>query len=68
MTMSTRANVDWDLCESYGVCVAAAPTIFDINDDDDLVVLKEHLDEAEIPQVQDAMMRCPKRAITLASP
>lgn len=65
--MSTSVKVDFDLCESYGVCVAAAPTVFDINDDDDLILLKETISDEEIPQVQDSMMRCPKRAIALAN-
>lgn len=62
--MSTfNVTVDWDLCESYGVCIAAAPKIFDLNDEDDLLLLEENPAMDQLNAVRDAMARCPKRAI-----
>lgn len=60
-----EVKVDWDLCDSYGVCVAAAPKVFDLNDEDDLVVLRDRPEEDQLAAVRDAAMRCPKRAIRL---
>jgi ferredoxin len=58
-------HVDYDKCESYGVCVAAAPQVFDLNDDDELIVLEQHPAAELGDAVKDAMARCPKRAIEL---
>lgn len=60
-----EVKVDWDLCDSYGVCVAAAPKVFDLNDEDDLVLLQDRPEEEQLMAVRDAAMRCPKRAIHL---
>ena len=32
-----RVVVDWDLCESNGLCMAAAPEVFQLQDDDTLL-------------------------------
>lgn len=58
--------VDWDLCESNGSCVAAAPRFFDI-DDDDRLQLPEGLEvsDVDLPDVQLAIQLCPKRALTI---
>jgi ferredoxin len=60
-----RVEVDFDLCESNALCVEAAPEVFEVNDDDLLVVLipnpPEHMREA----LQAAVMVCPKQAIKI---
>jgi ferredoxin len=58
-------HVDYDKCESYGVCVATSPQVFDLNDDDELLVLDENPPPELIQSVEDAVVRCPKRAIEL---
>ena len=60
-----RVVVDWDLCESNGLCMAAAPEVFELQDDDTLMILKETPDEALRDKVVDAVRACPKQAITL---
>jgi ferredoxin len=60
-------RADVKLCEGYGNCVQSAPVIFDMDDDDVVVVLREHLDIADVAQAQDAAMACPVRAITIDS-
>jgi ferredoxin len=57
--------VDWDRCEVNGACMDAAPEIFDINDDDDLVLLDEHPPEALREKAERAVSRCPKAAISI---
>lgn len=60
-----RVVVDWDRCESNALCMAAAPDVFEVQDDDTLLVLQEAPDESERPRVTAAARVCPKRAITL---
>jgi len=60
-----RVVVDWDLCESNGLCMAAAPEVFELQDDDTLMILRETPDEALRSKVVDAVRACPKQAISL---
>ena len=60
-----RIKVDRDLCESNGVCEGLAPTVFQINDNDELDILQEQPDESLRAKVQDAVRSCPKQALTL---
>ena len=41
-----RVVVDRDLCESNGLCMAAAPEVFELQDDDTLLILAETPDES----------------------
>ena len=60
-----QVTVDIALCEGHGVCVLAAPTVFDLDDQDDLIVLDEHPSEDTRDAVSRAVTMCPKRAIVL---
>ena len=37
-----RVVVDFDLCESNALCMAAAPEVFEVRDDDFMYVLDEN--------------------------
>jgi ferredoxin len=60
-----RVVVDRDLCESNGVCEGLMPSVFRINDEDELDILQEHPDESLRAQVQDAVRSCPKQALSI---
>ena len=60
-----RIVVDWDLCESNGLCMAAAPEVFQLQDDDTLLVLHETPGESQRVVVAEAIRTCPKQAISL---
>ncbi len=60
-----RVVVDFDLCESNALCMAAAPEVFEVRDDDFLYVLDEHPPESLRPRVEQAVRNCPKQAIKL---
>lgn len=60
-----RVVVDWNLCESNGLCVLAAPEVFELQDDDTLLVLRENPDDSLHGKVADAIRTCPKQAISL---
>ena len=57
--------VDYDKCCSNGVCVGIAPEVFALSDDDDLVVLQEHPQEALRENVEQAVRACPTEAISI---
>ncbi|HET6963879.1 MAG TPA: ferredoxin [Acidimicrobiales bacterium] len=60
-----RVVVDYDLCESNALCMAAAPEVFEVRDDDFLYVLDETPPESLRSKVELAVQRCPKQAIRL---
>ncbi|MDQ0382749.1 ferredoxin [Amycolatopsis thermophila] len=60
-----KVKVDYDLCESNGLCVMAAPDVFDLRDDDQLYVLDETPDESRRAAVEDAVQVCPKQALRI---
>jgi ferredoxin len=61
-----RVVVDYDLCESNALCMAAAPEVFEVRDDDFLYVLDENPPEDLRAKVELAVQRCPKQAISIA--
>ena len=60
-----KVVVDFDLCESNALCMAAAPEVFEVRDDDFLYVLQENPPEELRAKVQEAARVCPKQAITI---
>jgi len=63
--MTFHVAVDVEVCDSFGACVAAAPQVFDLDDDDLLVVVEEEVTEANRADIEDAVARCPKRALQI---
>lgn len=60
-----KIDVDWDLCESNGVCMGIIPEVFQLGDDDMLSVLQEDVTPENEEQVRDAVRQCPRQAIFL---
>lgn len=58
--------IDRDRCEGHGQCVAAAPDVFDL-DDDGIAIMKtsEPLTEDPAKQAAAAAEVCPVAALTL---
>ena len=63
--MGFKVAVDFDLCESNGLCMDVAPEVFEVRDDDFLYVLVDEPDESLREKVETAVQRCPKQAITV---
>jgi ferredoxin len=61
-----QVNVNWALCDGNGVCAVEAPTVFELSDDDELVLLKEVPGPDELDAVRSAIRVCPKRALSLS--
>jgi ferredoxin len=55
--------VDFDVCQSHGLCTQAAPEVFEIRDDGFLYILQESPPEALRPKVESALRECPTGAI-----
>ncbi|MCE0767189.1 ferredoxin [Pseudonocardia kujensis] len=60
-----KVHVDFDLCESNALCMAAAPEVFEVRDDDFLYILDENPPEELRGKVEEAVRACPKAAISL---
>jgi ferredoxin len=63
--LAMRVIVDFNLCESNALCMAAAPEVFEVRDDDLLYVLQEEPPEELRAKVEEAARSCPKVAITI---
>jgi ferredoxin len=63
--MSFRVVVDFDKCESNALCMAAAPEVFEVREDDFLYVLQEEPADSLRAKCDEAARVCPKQAITI---
>jgi ferredoxin len=61
----TTVVVNWDLCDGNAACVVEAPNVFDIDEDENLVVLQEQIPAEELAPVEAAVRACPKQALSL---
>jgi ferredoxin len=57
--------VNYDLCEANAVCMAIAPEVFEVREDDFLYLLQEEPTEDLRPKMEEAARRCPKQAIAI---
>jgi ferredoxin len=58
-------TVDRDLCEANAVCCGLAPAVFELDDDENLMIKIPNSPEDLLPKVQKAVERCPKNALKL---
>jgi ferredoxin len=61
-----RVTADRDVCIGAGMCVLAAPDVFDQSDDGLVEVLVAAPGAAEADAVRDAVKLCPSGALRLA--
>jgi ferredoxin len=60
-----RVRVDRDLCEANAVCAGLVPEVFEVDDEDNLVILVPEVPAALDAQVRHAVRSCPKTALSL---
>jgi ferredoxin len=60
-----RVRVDRDLCEANAVCAGLVPQIFEVDDEDHLVILADEVPAGLAGQVRYAVQSCPKTALSL---
>ena len=63
--MAWKVVVDFDLCESNAKCMAAAPEVFEVRDDNFLYVLQENPPDELRDRVDQSVRQCPKQAISI---
>jgi ferredoxin len=63
--MAWKVVVDFDVCESNAICMAVAPEVFEVRDDDFLYVLQDTPPDDLRPKVEQAVRQCPKQAIKI---
>lgn len=60
-----RVVVNRNLCESYGVCTGVLPEVFELDDDDLLVILQDDPPDELRPKIDEAVRLCPKQALSV---
>ncbi len=63
--MAYKIVVDFDACESNGICMDLAPEVFEVRDDGFLYILQEYPSDEVMPTVEEVIPRCPTQAISL---
>lgn len=57
--------VDMSRCEANGVCVRAAPALFQLDEQDQLHLLASEVTPEQRPQAERAVRGCPRQALSL---
>lgn len=60
-----RIKADFDLCESNAICVGMAPDVFDLDDNDYLVILQDEVPEDRLEEMRQVVANCPKAALSI---
>jgi ferredoxin len=60
-----KGIVDFEVCQSHGLCMQSAPEVFELRDDGFLYILQENPPESLRGKVQTAVRECPTGAIKL---
>jgi ferredoxin len=63
--MTLKVIVDRDICQNHGQCVFAAPQVFELDEEGELVVLDDEPEESLRSAVEEAADVCPTQAITI---
>ncbi|MFI8592136.1 ferredoxin [Dietzia maris] len=62
---SRKVAVDFGKCTGLGICESLAPDFFEVNDDGDLMLLKEDISPDELQEVEEAVAGCPTEALRI---
>ena len=60
-----KIEVDWDRCESNGICESMAPDVFELDDEDLLQIADPAVTDANRAAVERAVASCPKAALSI---
>ncbi len=62
-----QIDVDYDRCEGHGMCEEAAPSIFRLDDEGELILLLETVPPELERQANEAVRVCPVAALSVRS-
>lgn len=57
--------VDWGACDGNGTCTLEAPSLLEMDDADNLIVLKKVFGADLLEEARAAVRSCPKQALRL---
>lgn len=60
-----KISVDRDLCEANAVCAGLVPDVFEVDEDDNLSILKPDVPSGLADIVRHAVWRCPRNALRI---
>lgn len=60
-----KVQADFDLCESNALCTGFAPEVFELDDDDFLVILNDEVTPENEARIKQAVEACPKAALSI---
>lgn len=60
-----KVKADYDLCEANAMCEALAPDVFEVDDDDNLVMHPDQITPDNETHVRQAVAACPVAALTI---
>ncbi|WP_219467109.1 ferredoxin [Nonomuraea rhizosphaerae] len=60
-----KVRVDEMVCEANAVCMGLVPEVFDVDDDDQLHILRPEPPPEMLDRVRHAVRSCPKAALSL---
>jgi ferredoxin len=60
-----KVQVDFELCESNGVCMGIIPEVFHLDEQDYLHVLNEDVTPENEHDIREAVRQCPRQAISI---
>ena len=60
-----KVLVDYDKCTGLGICESLAPDFFEVNDEGDLVLLKEDVCDDDLGAIEEAVAGCPTEALRI---
>ena len=60
-----KIEVDFDKCTGLGICESLAPDFFEIDDNGDLLLLKEDVTDEELQSVEESVAGCPTEALRI---
>ena len=61
-----KVKADFDLCEANALCVAVAPDVFELDDDDYLQLLTDEVTPDNEARIRPAVASCPRPARSIA--
>jgi ferredoxin len=62
-----KVVVDFTKCTGLGICESLAPEYFEVNDDGDLVLLREDISDEDLQSIEEAVAGCPTEALLMTS-
>ncbi len=60
-----KVKADFDVCQSNGMCAAYAPDVFELDDNDFLVILTDEVTSGNEARIRQAVAGCPTQALSL---